>query len=80
MKKHFYRNLAIWAVLIFTVIWIYPTIGAMFMSPEAKERIRATIKEEDSVYTPPSLMKDINGTWSCCPWSSGSYPGSAPRE
>ena len=69
MKKHFYRNLAIWLILIFTAIWIYPTIGSMFMSEKAKEDVRKAIKEEDSVYTPPTLMGDISRgirRWAMC--------------
>ena len=69
MKKHFYRTLGIWVILLFTAIWIYPTIGSMFMSDEAKEKVRATIKEEDSVYTPPSLIGDMSRgirRWAMC--------------
>ena len=69
MKKHFYRTLGIWVILFFTAIWIYPTIGSMFMSEKAKEDVRKIIKEEDSIYTPPSLFGDMKRgikRWAMC--------------
>lgn len=59
MKKNIYRTIAIWIVLIFTAIYVYPTLGWLSLSEEARQARLAKWKAEDSVYTPPSFTGDI---------------------
>jgi len=58
MNKHLYRTIAIYAVLIFTAIYIYPTIGWLTLSEEARQERLAKWKQEDSVYREPNLLAD----------------------
>ncbi len=48
MKKHFYRTLSIYAVLLISVIYVYPTIGWMTLSPQEREARLERWKQEDS--------------------------------
>lgn len=59
MKRNIYRSIAIYAVLIFTFIYIYPTIGWMLLSEQERSDRLAAWKAEDSVYTPPNVFKDM---------------------
>jgi len=58
MKKHLYRTIAIYAVLILTAIYIYPTIGWMTLSDTARQERLAKWKQEDSVYREPNFFQD----------------------
>ncbi|MCX5771733.1 MAG: protein translocase subunit SecD [Candidatus Hydrogenedentes bacterium] len=59
MKNNLYRNLVIVLVLVFTGIYIYPTIGWMLLSPQTRQERVAAWKAEDAVYHPPSLLRDV---------------------
>lgn len=58
MKNHLYRNILIGIVLLFTCAYIYPTIGWMLLSDEARAEHIAKWAEEDSVYHKPNLFAD----------------------
>ena len=60
MKNNLYRNLVIVLVLVFTGIYIYPTVGWMLLSGEARQERVARWKAEDSVYHPPNLWRDVS--------------------
>lgn len=48
MKKHLYRTLTIWAVLLIAIIYVYPTIGWMTLTPEERQARLDRWKEEDA--------------------------------
>jgi SecD/SecF fusion protein len=58
MKPKLYRTIIIYAVLIFTAIYVYPTIGWLSLSEEAQSARLAQWKAEDGVYQAPSFFKD----------------------
>ncbi len=60
MKTKLYRTIIIYAVLVFTVIYIYPTLGWLSLSPAQQEARVKQWKEEDSVFTKPNFWSD---TW-----------------
>lgn len=60
MKNKLYRTIIIYAVLVFTVIYIFPTIGWLSLTEQAREARLAKWKAEDSVYQEPNLFRD---TW-----------------
>ena len=47
MKKHTYRALFIWAVVAVALVYIYPTVGWMLLSPEARQARLEEWQEED---------------------------------
>jgi len=59
MKNNLYRTILIVFVLIFTGIYIYPTIGWMTLSEEERQERIEIWKQQDSVYQPPNLWRDI---------------------
>ena len=58
MKKKLYRTILIYAVLIFTAIYIYPTIGWLSLSESSREARLKQWKEEDSVYQARNFWRD----------------------
>jgi SecD/SecF fusion protein len=60
MKNKLYRTIIIYAVLVFTAIYIYPTLGWLSLSEDARQARLAAWKQEDSVYQPPNFWRD---TW-----------------
>ncbi len=58
MQKHTLRTIIIWASIVLSLIYIYPTVGWMLLSPEAREARLAKWAEEDSVFEKPSLLGD----------------------
>lgn len=48
MKKHFYRTLSIYAVLLIAAIYVYPTIGWMTLTPTERDARLERWKLEDS--------------------------------
>lgn len=50
MKKSFTRSLVIWGTLVLSLIYVYPTIGWMTLSEEARrERLERWKKEDDEL-------------------------------
>lgn len=47
MGKHIYRTLLIWAVIIVSFIYVYPTVGWMLLSQESREARLAQWQKED---------------------------------
>ena len=60
MKKHIYRTLLICAVLAFTAIYVYPTIGWMTLSEEKRQTRLDAWQQEDTIYEEPNYWRD---TW-----------------
>ena len=60
MKNNMYRTLVIVLVLVFTGLYIYPTIGWMLLSDQARQERVAAWKAEDAVYHPPNLLRDVS--------------------
>jgi SecD/SecF fusion protein len=60
MKNKLYRTLIIYAILIFTAIYIYPTLGWLSLSDEQRQARLAQWKEEDSVFQQRNFRRD---TW-----------------
>lgn len=58
MKNRLYRTILIYASLLITFYYIYPTIGWMLLSPETRQARAAQWKEEDSVYQEPNFFRD----------------------
>jgi len=58
MKNKFYRTIIIYAVLVFTFIYICPTIGWLSLSEEERQSRLNTWKEQDSVYHEPNFWQD----------------------
>lgn len=58
MKNTFYRTIIIYAVLIFTFIYIYPTIGWLSLSEDQRAARLKAWKDEDSVYQEPNFFRD----------------------
>lgn len=48
MKKHFYRTVIIYAVLVIAIIYVYPTFGWMTLSPQEREARIERWKQEDA--------------------------------
>ncbi len=48
MKKHLYRTLIIYAVLLIAIIYVYPTIGWMTLKPEERAARLEKWRQEDS--------------------------------
>lgn len=48
MKKHVYRTALIWTSIIVGLLYIYPTIGWMALSPESREAKRVQFESEDT--------------------------------
>lgn len=59
MKNNLYRTIVIVLVLIFTGIYIYPTVGWMLLSEQQRQARLEAWKQEDSVYHAPNLWRDI---------------------
>ena len=55
-NNNLYRTLIIVAVLLFTAIYDYPTIGWLALSDEARQQRLAKWNEEDSVYVKPTVL------------------------
>jgi SecD/SecF fusion protein len=60
MRKNLYRTIIIYGALIFTFLYIYPTIGWLSLNEQAREARLEKWKQEDSVYQAPNFFKD---TW-----------------
>ncbi|MFP4172134.1 MAG: protein translocase subunit SecD [Candidatus Hydrogenedentota bacterium] len=60
MQKHTYRTILIWAVIVFALFQVYPTVGWMTLSEEEREARMERWEEEDLEYHEPSLIGD---TW-----------------
>jgi SecD/SecF fusion protein len=58
MKNTFYRTIIIYAVLVFTFIYVFPTIGWLSLSEKEREERLSTWKQEDGVYHEPSFWAD----------------------
>jgi SecD/SecF fusion protein len=60
MKNHLYRNLAILAVIVVALFQIYPTIGWMALSEEARAERLETFRhmEEERLMREPSFFRD----------------------
>jgi len=58
MKTNIYRTIAIWAVVIFTAINIYPTFGWLSLSEQEQADRLAKWKEEDSVFQRRDFWRD----------------------
>lgn len=58
MKKHPYRAFFIWAVLVVALINIYPTVGWMALSDEARQARLTAWSQEDDEYA-----KERPSTW-----------------
>ena len=66
MKKHSYRTLLIYAVVIGVLIQIYPTLGWMVLSPEQRQDRLEQWADEDGVYHEPALFAEMGramGRW-----------------
>ena len=50
MSKHLYRTLLIWAVVVGALVYVYPTVGWMLLSEEAREaRLEKWQQEDDEL-------------------------------
>ena len=58
MQKHTYRTILIWAVIVFALFQVYPTVGWMTLSEEEREARMERWEEEDLEYHEPSLIRD----------------------
>ena len=59
MKKHTYRTIAIYVVLVVSLIYIYPTIGWMMLDDEARAERLERWNREDRVYSQPHAWRDF---------------------
>lgn len=59
MQKHTFRTIAIWASIVIALIYIYPTIGWMMLSPEQREARKAAWAEEDKNFESTNLFSDM---------------------
>lgn len=60
LKVAWYRTALIYALLVFTAVYIYPTLGWLSLSDEQRQERMAQWKKEDEVYEKPSFWKN---TW-----------------
>lgn len=60
MKNSWVRTAFITVVLVFTFIYVYPTVGWLCLSEQTREAKLKQWKEEDSVYRAPNFFRD---TW-----------------
>ena len=58
MKKSPFRTFLVFAALIIALIYVYPTVGWMTLSEEARIERAAKWKEEDRSRTEPHLLRD----------------------
>lgn len=58
MRRSIYRTILIYGVLVLSLIYIYPTIGWMMLSPGERQRRLDMWAEEDLVYRKPSAWRD----------------------
>lgn len=58
MSKHLYRTLFIWAVVVLSFIYVYPTVGWMLLSEETRAERLAKWQEEDD-----DLARRRTGYW-----------------
>ena len=59
MQKHTYRTILIYAVGIIALFYIYPTLGWMMLSDDARQERLKTWASEDTVYEKPSFWRDF---------------------
>jgi len=58
MKNSWIRTALIVGVLVFTFIYVYPTVGWLCLSPDTREAKLKQWKELDSVYQAPNFFRD----------------------
>ncbi|MCX5757934.1 MAG: hypothetical protein NTU83_05415, partial [Candidatus Hydrogenedentes bacterium] len=58
MKNTWIRTACIVGVLIFTFIYVYPTVGWLCLSEQTREAKLKEWKTEDSVYQAPNFFRD----------------------
>ena len=58
MNKRIYRAVIIYAVLVVAAVYVYPTIGWMTLSQEARNTRLDAWEAEDSEYHEPAIVRD----------------------
>jgi SecD/SecF fusion protein len=59
MQRHRLRTFAIWAAIVLSLIYVYPTLGWMSLTDEERQARLDRWAEEDEVYREPSLFGDM---------------------
>ena len=58
MQKHLYRTILIYAIIVVSLILVYPTLGWMTLSAEQRQARLEQWAEEDAVYEEPAVIGD----------------------